>query len=450
MKYAHGITVLVLGCIFFFAPAGLFPAAAAERYSLAQAVETALERNFSISAAEAGHKATEHGVKSARGAFGPVLAGHYDYMRRQHRLSGISREQEDELHTWRASLTQNVFAGFATLSDYQKAALSEESARAGIDKARLDLANMVQEAFCNYMRSKQDVRSAQDALERLQSQLKSSRAFYDVGVSPRLDVLQAEVDVSTAESALLVAENTVETLKVRLNTLLVLPMDADVEYVGEFSFIPFPYNLDTCLAQAYSRRPDLLIAEKAVEIAGEDTLKAASGFYPQVSAQGAWATTGDDFSATGSRLQPQRYNEWSLNVFAEWPVFEWGKTYYGVQQAKQSQAKVRAEADNLRQEIIFDVKGKLLALTEAAKRIRVAQKAQEQAGEAYRMADARYRSHVGTMTDVLDAQAKLTAAEAAVTGARADYFISLSRLYAAVGELNPSLRSSGAAAVEKP
>jgi outer membrane protein len=65
----------------------------------------------------------------------------------------------------------------------------------------------------------------------------------------------------------------------------------------------------------------------------------------------------------------------------------------------------------------------------------------EQAAEAYRMADARYRQQVGTMTDVLDAQAKLSQAEASLAEARSDYSISLSSLYAAIGEENPSLKA---------
>ena len=412
---------------------------AAQSYSLSQAVETALERNFSVTAAEEEHKSRMHGRRAATSAFGPVLGTAYDYERRQHGVSRSGSLQDKELYTWRVYLNQNVFAGFATLADYQQASLREESAAEGIRQARLELIRTVQEHFFLYLQAGEDVRSARDALERLQSQLASSQAFYDVGVSPRIDVLQAEVDVSTAESALLVAENAVATQKARLNTLLVLPLDADVEYAGTLGYIPFTRSLDACLTQAYLRRPDLIMAEKSVRIAEKDITKARSGLYPQVSAYGAWGSQGSDPKAAGSSVGPTRYNEWTVGLSAEWPLFEWGKTYFETRQATHQQSRVRAEAENLRQEVGFIIKERTLAMTESAKRIKVAQKAVEQAKEAYRMADARYRQQVGTMTDVLDAQAKLSLAEAALAGARADYAIALSSLYAAIGEESPSL-----------
>jgi outer membrane protein len=422
----------------------LFPAAvhaAPEEYTLGKAVETALERNFNVAAAQAAHQAAVSGTNASRSAFGPVFKTSYGLERRQHDLSPLGQSQDKELYAWSISLTQNVFSGFADLSAFQRAALAEESAEAGIAKARIDLTNLVQEHFFAYLRAKQDVISARDALARLRSQLASSKAFYNVGVSPRLDVLQAEVDVSTAESALLVAENTLETEKVRLNTLLVLPREADVEYIGDFVFTPFTLPMDTCLERAYSARPDLIIAEKAVAVAGQDTRIIQSAFYPHINAQAMWSTSGDDWAVSGSATRPARFSEWNIGLSAEWTFFEWGRTWFQVQQARHTQAKIRAEADNLRQEIIFSVRERLLALREASLRIQVAKKAVEQAAEAYRMADARYRSHVGTMTDVLDAQAKLSYAEASLAGAQSDYSIALSRIFAAMGLINPNLEA---------
>jgi outer membrane protein len=434
-KLLRSTALLVLLTFFFAAPC----LAAQQRYTLKSAVEEALERNFSIEAAKAAHKSAQEGAKATRSAFGPVLATGYDYDRRQRGRSPSGSSQDKELFTWRASLTQNLFSGFATLADHQKARLQEDSALAGINQARLELIRTVQENFFIFLRAKQDVRSARDSLERLQSQLASSQAFYNVGVSPRLDVLQAEVDVSAAESALLIAENAVETQRVRLNTLLVLPIEADVEYTGELAYIPFSAGLEECLQKAYARRPDIIIAEKSVAVAEQDIVRARSAFYPSVNAVGAWGTQGRDLFASGSQNMRTNFSEWSLGVTAEWPLFEWGKTVHEARQAGHVKSRMRAEADNLRQEVGFMVKERLLAITEAAKRIRVSIKGVEQAREAYRMADARYRQKVGTMTDVLDAQAKLSQAEASLAGARADYGIALSSLYAAIGEENPGL-----------
>ncbi|MDR1947189.1 MAG: TolC family protein [Desulfovibrio sp.] len=413
---------------------------AAEVYTLEKAVTAALERNFTIQAAAEGREAARSGVSSARSAFGPVLGSGYAYDRRQHDQESTGRAVDRELYTWRVYLNQNLFSGFDTLADYQKAALREESAQAGVKRARLELIRLVQTHFVTYLKALEDARSAADALDRLRSQMNSSRAFYDVGVSPRIDVLQAEVDVSTAESALLVAENAVETQKARLNTLLRLPIDGDAVYKGTLEYIDFGKNLDECLQTAYKKRPDLIMAEKSVQIAEKDVTKAQSGWYPRIDAYGAWGSRGNTGSVSGSPNISNRFSEWTVGVSAEWRLFEWGKTFFDTRQARHESSRLRFEAENLKQEVGFMIKERMLAMSEAAKRIKVAQAAVVQAREAYRMADARYRRQVGTMTDVLDAQAKLSQAEASLAGARADYSIALTNIYTDIGEENPSLR----------
>ena len=409
-------------------------------YDLKSAVSRALGENFTVSAAKQAAMAAESGRLSARGAFGPSLGSSYEYQRRQHRIAaGASREQDKDLFTWRIWLRQNVFSGFETLNSYQKASLQKENAESNIAKARLELIGTVQENFLRLLQARENTRSARDSLERLRSQLKVTAAFFEVGLKPRLDVLQAEVDVATAEDSLLQAINTYETQVSRLNTLLILPVEKDVEYTGNLDFIPFTRTFDECLKTAFTKRPDLFMAERAVTIAEKDVGIASSGFYPRINAEAGWSTQGDTFAAAGSENLPSRYNAWSINLAGEWTAFSGGTTYYGVRQAKQTKNRYLAEAMNLKQQIAHDVKSGLLKISETAKRIKVAQKGLEQAKEAYRMADALYQTQVGIFIDVLDAQAKLTQAEATLTGAQADYLIAMAQIHVAMGEENPAL-----------
>ncbi len=429
----------VLGLLLFL-PCGAFAAAAQETYTLGKAVNRALQENFTIEAAKSTTKGAEEGIKAARGAFGPALGTTYGYQKREKKYApGSNTERDKDLFSWNIWLRQNVFSGFATLNTYQRSVLEKENAEANLDRARLALIGTVQENFLLLLQARENVRSAQDSLERLRSQLKVTQAFYDVGLRPRLDVLQAEVDVATAENAVLQATNTYETQVSRLNTLLVLPVDKDVNYMGDLAYIPFLRSLERCLAAAYSKRPDLRMAEKSVAIASKDTNIIKSDLYPKVTAEGGWNAQGDSPSVSGSSNMPQNYNQWFFGITGEWTAFSWGTTYYSAQQSKQNENRLKAEESNLRQEIAYDISSRLLKISEAAKRIKVAQKGLEQAKEAYRMADARYQAQVGIFIDVLDAQSKLTMAEAALTGAQSDYLIALSMLHVAMGEENPAL-----------
>ena len=433
-----GATVLISALLWFAPQCAL--AGNPGAFDLKSAVSRALEENFTVSAARDAAQAAESGRKAARGEFGPAIGSSYEYQLRQHRVApGATREQDKDLFTWRLWLRQNVFSGFATLNSYQKAALQKENAESGVAKARLALIGTVQENFLRLLQARENTRSAEDSLERLRSQLKVTRAFYEVGLKPRLDVLQAEVDVATAEDFLLQTINTYETQLSRMNTLLILPVESETAYTGSLDFIPFTRTFDECLQTAFRKRPDLIMAEKTVAIADKDVGIAQSDFYPKVNAEAGWSTQGDTFAAAGSDNLPQRYGAWSVGVTGEWTAFSGGTTYYGVRQARQTKSRFTAEAMDLKQEITHDVKSRLLKIAETAKRIKVAQKGLDQAKEAYRMADALYQTQVGIFSDVLDAQAKLTQAEASLTGAQADYLIAVALLHVSIGEENPAL-----------
>lgn len=433
-------TLFALAVVLVFATAS--PAQANTVYNMQQAVELALEANPTMLAARHDLLGSEAGRKSARGSFLPSASTSYGYTRYDHDQPTRDNPTRDK-DVWSATFNvhQDLFTGWRILSTYQRAQLAEENAAARVFNTELSLVNTVQENFLGLLKARENVRSAKDSVTRLREQLKVTQAFYDVGLQPRLDVLQAEVDLAGAEDSLLTAENSVATQIVRLNTLLGLAHDADVDYEGTLAYQPFSLTIEQALERAEKDRPDLLIAKKSVEIAVKDKKITDSAFYPQLGADFDWSTYGDDPNAAGDDYAETEYSEWTVGVRASWTFWEWGKTYYASEQAKENVSSLLQSAQNTHQEAVYAVKANHLAIGNAKESIRVNKKAVEAAQESYRMAVARYQAQVGTNTDVLDAQSRLTSAEAALTTALANYEIALSRLFASIGEKNTALTS---------
>ncbi len=438
------VRFLCLGaCLLCPAVLALFAAvpARSQSFTMAGAVEKALASNPGMDAARSGVRAAESGVRAARAAFGPEAGLSYAWKWEQKPglASGVRRS--GETYIFGVGLIQNVFNGFKDLNQLRRAELETVRRTETLRAERLNLAYQVQSVYLEYLKAVEHIRSARDSLERLQSQLDMTRAFYAEGLRPRLDVLQAEVDVSSAESVLLQAENTRLTLAARLNALLALEPGAQVEYTGDLDPVPFMLDLQTCLAGAFQARPDLRAADLAAVIAGRERDIIRGDYLPTVSAEAAWTTEGDTFSASGGRGLETDFNAWSAGVTAGWTLFSWGATRHAEQQAAHEQRRLRSDALGLRDEVTYEVTSRLLAVRNAEKRIVVARKAVEQAREAYRTALALYRNQVGTNLDVLDAQSTLTLEEAGLTGVKADYLSALAGLYAAMGEIRPDLRA---------
>uniref|UniRef100_UPI003A922DAA TolC family protein n=1 Tax=Desulfovibrio porci TaxID=2605782 RepID=UPI003A922DAA len=408
--------------------------------SMPEAVQRALKFNPSLGAQESQSRSSEEGRKSARGAFGPKLGMSYTAIKQEKKTSPAStRPPELGTYSWAVEISQPVFQGFKLLATYQKAALQADSDKAALRNAELAMTEQVQTYFLNYLRAEENVRSERDSLARLRDQLRITTAFYDVGLRPRLDVLQAEVNVSQAENLLIQAENNRDTYLAMLNTLLGLPATARANYTGKLAHVPFRRSLEQCLEIAYRQRPDLYMAAKSVEIAGKDQRVVQSDYYPQVEAYYNINQTGNtpDLQKSGDR--GSRGSTWEVGARATWNAFQWGATYYADKQAGWLVTKMRYEEENLKLNVGYDIKSKLLAVHEAEKRISVAEKGVEQATEAYNVALARYQEQVGTNFDVLDASSKLTTAQASLTGAKADYLTALAQIYVAMGEFHPDL-----------
>ena len=92
---------------------------------------------------------------------------------------------------------------------YQKARLTEESTQASLNNVEHDPHPQRAVEFLSLLKARMDVKSAEDSVARLESQLRVISAFYEVGLRPKAEVLDAEVDLASARQILLTARNNV-------------------------------------------------------------------------------------------------------------------------------------------------------------------------------------------------------------------------------------------------
>jgi len=417
------------------------PQAMPSSFDLKKAVEFGLANNPTMVSARAQLLGSEYDQNSAMADFLPTATASYGFLSYDRQPKSNGGNSGDQT-TWysKLNLHQPVFTGFRLLSTYQKAKLTKEQNEAKLTQTELSLISAIQTYYLSHLKAKMDVKSANDSVERLKSQLKVTEAFYEVGLKPKLDVLQAQVDLATAEQTQLTSKNSLDTTRAKLNSLLNLPLEAPVEYVGELSYAPFNMQLSECLERAYKNRPDILVGIKSVSMAEKDQAISGSTFYPELSADYNYYKTGDSPSLSESKyLSAQGREYWTVGASASWTFFQWGSTYNKYKSGGESVNKMRADLENTKLGAGFEVKQYLLSQREAADRIGVARKSVETARESYRMALARYQAQVGTNTDLLTAQASVSSSEASLSQALADYQTALSNLYVAMGEKNPPI-----------
>lgn len=427
-----------LACILFLPQS----VKAGDGYSMESAVQRALENNPDIENAEFTVQAAESARKAARSSFGPTLDTSYSYSR--YSKDRPSR-YEPNVTTMSVQASQPLFTGFNLLNTYQKAALEKERQALQLESQRLAVTANVQEAFVSYLKALESIRSTQRSLERARMQLNMAKTAWNIGLRPRLDVLQAETDLAQTEALLISYENDRDVWLTRLNTLLDLPPDARIDYRGNLEIAPFRRTLEACLGQALEHRPDLLMAKKSVEIAFKDLGITQSQFWPQVSAILGWSTTGSHLDAAGSRYTKKDYSYGEFGLSINWTLFSSGRRMYLTQQAQRQisalESAVRSSVNNC----AYAVRSSLLSTQDAYRSVKVSQRAVASARESYADAKMRYELQSGSYLDLLTAQSALSEAELAEISSRADCLISLARLYETMGELHPDLQDGTSA-----
>ncbi len=447
---------LLLACALMCAWPVAAVAAEKNSYTMEEAVNRALEMNPSIGMTEASLQAATAGKRGAAGGFGPSASTSYSFTQYdQPRIyssnitlpvvgtismpPNVANDRHN--YSWQVMVSQPLFTGFNLLSTYQKAALNEEKQALQLEQARLALTGQVQEAFLGYLAAEQSRLSASRSLERARAQLATAQAAYDLGLRPRLDVLQAELDVSSSEAKLIQAENTISTLRAQLNTLMKLPVENATEFMGDLNLVPFDMTLTQCLERALRQRPDLQMAYKSLAMAEKDVKIAQSSFYPQVSATFVWATQGDTWEAAGTKYRktPREFSQWQAGITANWALFTSGKRYYGTKQAAAGVRAITYQVEQTTDLAALEVKSRLLASQDAKRLAGVAAVAFDRASLAYENAKLLYELQVGTSLDLLTAQSNLADAETSLINSHVQYLVAISRLYIAMGELHPAL-----------
>lgn len=404
--------------------------------TLKQSIQIALERNFDILVAREEIEAARERQKEAITGFLPSLSGKYSYRRLSEEPYVVFEGEEIDVgdmdqYRFTGTIEQPLFSGFAILSNYQLAKLGLDLAKIQLVRARFDLILQVKEAYFGILTSERVKEVAEQSVQQLQAQLDVAKDFYQVGMSPKIDVLEAEVRLAEAKQELIRAENALSVDKARFNTILRRPVDQEMEVLDVLSDQPFEKPYESCLEVALQKRPELMEAEKNVAGAEKEITLAKSAYYPKVSISSNYYRAGDDPAVDGSDFVDRE--NWDVMAEATITFFEWGKTRYETNQKRARLRQARHALEEIKDNIRLEVKTNYLSMQAAEKYIQVAQKSVESAEENFRISGERYREQVATATEVLDAQTRLTEARTNYTSALAVFNVARARLIRAMG-----------------
>ncbi len=416
-------------------------ALSAERLTLQQSIDVALRQSVIVQSAQEGVKGADAQKREAFTGFLPKFSTYYSYQRLNTDptltetfptvgpVTLVTGTKDN--YSWVVEVKQPVFAGGGILANYEASLLGHEIA--ALDKTAVvqDTVQEVRISYFNILKAERSLDVAKQSVEQLESHRSMSQDFFDVGVIPKNDLLRAEVELANGRQNLVRAENSLEIAKAKFNTVLRREINTPTEVEDILTLKPYNKSFEECQKLAAENRPELKSYVRKVEQSQKLVKLAKSEYFPSINVVGHYERYGDNVSVSGSPYRNQD-NTYILGV-ASWNFWEWGRTKDRVDASRSRENQTAYALDNTRDQILLEVKNSWLALREAEKQVGVTKKSIEQADENFRVSTERFKEHVGTATDVIDAQTLLTRAKTDYFNALSDYNISIARLERAIG-----------------
>jgi len=395
-------------------------AAAQQRsaYSIAEAVQLALERNPAVVAAAANVRVNEARVLSARASFEPTVT-----------VSGSTGA--NVLRTTSDSLTGSVSAGVTHLvydggireAQFRQAQAQAESARLALAVARNDVALNTVQTYMALVVGEQLIRVREQTAAQVRTQLQQARAAFAAGTVPRADVLRAESQLATAEFDLLDAQTQTEVRRTNLRTLLVVDPASPIG-------VSFPASIPLVdvSAEEAARRAD----ERPEARRAQADVRASEASLATAMLQGAVTATVNGsyvFVTTSSIIVAGLTASVTLTL----PIYEGGRNAAAVELARGTLDNQRALLEQVRLTLRQEAINARFQNATANARLEAAERAASAAREALRVSEGRFAAGVSTILEITTARTEAVQAEQTLLQVAADRYTTAIVLRRALG-----------------
>lgn len=258
-------------------------------------------------------------------------------------------------------------------------------------------------AYFDFAAARALLTAQQTTLKEAEANLAAAEERRRVGVATVADVLQARTAVGQARLDLQAVEGSVLTTRGALAVATGFPANLDYDIdttIVNRDIAIVADSVDSLIATAVGRRPDLAAARAEYEGAKADIAVAGAQRLPALVANGNFGRTYRSGTSGGA-------DAYSVSVGLSIPLFNGFTWEYNRESAKAFAEAARARAQSLEQQVIFQVFSAYYALRTATVRTVTAEDLLASAKESAEAARGRYQAGVGSLLELLNAESAL-------------------------------------------
>jgi outer membrane protein len=413
-----------------------------DRLDLPTAIRFALDNNYAIRQARERLREQEGLIMEVRGTVLPNVGLSSTYSLTDKELSadqqGGGAAPNDDQQYWSFTLQarQLLYSGGGARAAISAQRLVREAALLELQQIVNDQLLQVRTKFYEVLLLREQIDVQVQNVQLLEQQLQTARNRFEAGAVSNFDVLRAEVELANAQPPLIRARNGFRVAVEELRLLLGYDNRSDhnlqrvPEFVGDLNITPISYEIASALRTAREARPELQRLARVEEARQAGVEIARSGYRPDLALVAGYQLRKHNFS---DRFR-ESLDGWSVGLQSNWAIWDGRSTTGRVIQARSQLEQSRLQLAEATLGVDVEVRRALSSLQEAAELAGAAGRVVEQAEEALRLADARYRAGTATQLDVLTARVALTQARDNQLQANYSHNVAVAALRRALGQ----------------
>ena len=395
---------------------------------LQELIRAALKQNYDLRIATERINAARAEVVVTRSSLFPQVSGNANF----------TGGKEYNFQTRYNFLTLTADAAFQ-LDFFGKLRRATEASRAQLlatedakQTVTLTLVSDLASDYFNLLQLDLQLQITHDTVTSQQDSVKLTNLRLTHGVATKLDVLQAQQTLDTANAQIPDLERQVAQEEDALSILLgdyPHPINRGLPLVEQVLPPEVPPGLPSSLIE---RRPDIREAEQNLVAANAEIGVAKAEFFPQVSLTGSGGGAFGRSSAF-SNLMSSQLGIWTYGAQVSQPIFTGGALSGNLRLAKSQDRQALLSYQQTIQRAFGDVSDALIGYQKLHEVRLRDQDTVADLQESVRLSNLRYSGGTTTYLEVLDGQRALFAAELELAQARGAEYQSLVQLYRALG-----------------
>ncbi len=386
---------------------------------LNEAVDMALKNNLNVKSKNYDYLESVQNEKVAKSSFLPKV----DVASSYSNTNEPNPNFESDNLTLTSKLSYNLFNGFKDMALKDSAKYLSNSSFFGLNATKQDIVLSTKIAYINYLDKQNALETYKSAYDLFQEQFNDSKNRFAQGLIAKNDLLQVQVNMSSAKQNVVKAQGDLKVAKYQLSNILG-GVNLDKEEIKNLQDNNTKAsNYDEKLLD---NRSEILALTESIKSTQQLQKASKGGYYPKIDASVAHNNYYDNIKMDKYELGEEKQN--IANVTASWNLYNGGYDEASTEIYKIKELKAKSLLEQTKLDIKLQYENAKSNLEVATDNLETAKLALTQAKENYAIVKNRFAEGVSTSTDLTDANYLLTQAKQGFNRAYFDKYLAISTL----------------------